>query len=149
MLTERSKWTIIFELYICKILLWNNRKYGVVVEGQTLILECNGSRPRHDSFEKVIKFFHIWLHFVLLNWTLNIDSTVYSCCMKKKNFPSAPLGNRTAALLWKATPVLSNISLWCVHSTISTIVTFRDFIPSYSTISTIVPFRPTTVQVSN
>jgi hypothetical protein len=67
MLTERSKLTIIFELYICKILPNNNRKYGVVVEGQTIVLECDGSSPGQDSFEKVINFFQIWLHFVLLN----------------------------------------------------------------------------------
>jgi hypothetical protein len=45
----------------------NNRKYGVLVEGQTMFLEFDGSSPDHDSFEKVINIFHIWLHFVLLN----------------------------------------------------------------------------------
>jgi hypothetical protein len=30
-------------------------------------IEFDGSRPGLDSFEKVIYFFHIWLHFVLLN----------------------------------------------------------------------------------
>jgi hypothetical protein len=41
--------------------------YGVVVEGQPTVLEFHGSNPGHDSFEKVINIFHIWLHFVLLN----------------------------------------------------------------------------------
>ena len=57
MLTERSKWTIIFKLYICKILQINNRKYGVVVEGQTMDTEFDGLSPGHDSFEKIINFF--------------------------------------------------------------------------------------------
>ncbi len=35
----------------------NNRKYGVVVEGQTNDTEFDGSSPGDDSFEKVIIFF--------------------------------------------------------------------------------------------
>ncbi len=32
-----------------------------------MVLEFDGLSPGHDSFEKVINLFHIWLHFVLLS----------------------------------------------------------------------------------
>ncbi len=35
----------------------NNSKYGVVVEGPTIVQELDGPSPGHDSFEKVINFF--------------------------------------------------------------------------------------------
>jgi hypothetical protein len=65
MLTERSKRTIIFELYISKICQLNNIMYGVVVEGQAIVLEYDGSNPGHDSFEKVINFFSYLASFCL------------------------------------------------------------------------------------
>ncbi len=42
-----------------KFYIINNRKYGVVVEGQTMDLEFEGSSPGHASFEKVINFSYL------------------------------------------------------------------------------------------
>jgi hypothetical protein len=65
-LREASEQLFLSFIFV-KFSLINSRKYGVVVEGQTMVLEFDGSSPGHDSFEKVINSCHIWLHFVFLN----------------------------------------------------------------------------------
>ncbi len=94
--------------------MFNNRKYGVVVEGQTMVLEFDGSSPGHDSFEKVINFS---IFGFILSYLIKLKHRQYSILLlyEKKFFPSAPLGNQTAALLWKATLscIVKYITLMC------------------------------------
>ena len=65
-LREASEQLFLSFIFV-KFCILKIRKYGVVVEGQTMVLEFDGSSPGQDSYEKVINFFQIWLHFVLLN----------------------------------------------------------------------------------
>jgi hypothetical protein len=90
---------IIFVLYLLKFSTINKRKCGVVVEGQGRDWECDGSSPGYDNFEKVIFFIKFGLILSnLIEICKNIDSTVYSCYMKK-NFLQPPSGIEPLTLL--------------------------------------------------
>ena len=55
-LREASEQLFLSFIFV-KFCLINNMKYGVAVEGQTMVLECDGSSHGHVSFDKVIIFF--------------------------------------------------------------------------------------------
>jgi hypothetical protein len=71
-----------------------------VVEVQTGIKGANGSSPGDGNFKKNV-FSFVFKFGLILSNLIEIKHIKYNIFLlyEKKIFPSAPLGNRTAALL--------------------------------------------------